>query len=355
MRRRATGAPLTTAGERWAFLVTAVLVLAVVLLVRQALQAPPESPQCPDNDCAEPFSFAVIGDYPYSEAQQKEMPKVVDQINADPDLAIIAHLGDIKSEGACSTAYYRQIKAQFDRFADPLVYTFGDNEWTDCFRPSSGRGYNPLERLDTIRGIFVAKAGRTLGKSEPVTSQAKEGFPENVRYDRANVSFATFHAVGPRNGLAPWPGQTGPTAAQAAEVRERTAAANEHIRATFDTAREKRNRAVVLMTQADMFAPSFRVTADARPYSTIVSTIAEEAADFSGPVYLFNGDSHEYVSEQPLAKGSKWLTTYDVPAVENLTRITIDGDRNHTNYLKVTIRPYFTKVLAYTRVPFIGQ
>ena len=44
-----------------------------------------------------PFTFAVIGDIPYGDAQIARFPRVVDQINADPAVAFVDHLGDIKS------------------------------------------------------------------------------------------------------------------------------------------------------------------------------------------------------------------------------------------------------------------
>ena len=57
-------------------------------------------------------------------------------------------------------------------FADPLVYTPGDNEWTDCHRTSNG-GYTPTERLDVIRTTFFPQPGLTLGKQRrPVDAQA---------------------------------------------------------------------------------------------------------------------------------------------------------------------------------------
>ena len=44
----------------------------------------------------------------------------------------------------------------------PLLYTPGDNEWTDCHRPAAGR-YNPLERLDAVRATFFDALGSRLG------------------------------------------------------------------------------------------------------------------------------------------------------------------------------------------------
>jgi hypothetical protein len=72
-----------------------------------------------------------------------------------------------------------------------------------------------------------------------------------------------------------------------------------------------------------------------------------------GPVYLFNGDSHIYNKDQPLASGSTWLTFYKQnTAANNLTRITVDGSTAVNNYLRVTIQPKGPDVLAWTKVPF---
>src|SRR5690348_6541540 len=91
-----------------------------------------------------PFSIAVIGDVPYSAAQLAAFPGWVRQIDAAPGVGATVHLGDIKDgESRCDDAYYARIARLFARFADPLVYTPGDNEWTDCHRPDDG-GYNPL-------------------------------------------------------------------------------------------------------------------------------------------------------------------------------------------------------------------
>jgi hypothetical protein len=87
-------------------------------------------------------------------------------INADTDVALVDHLGDIKSGSSmCTDEYFSMIKSQFDRFRDPLVYTVGDNEWTDCHRANNG-AYNPLERLDKIRQIFFPHPGLTLGEAD---------------------------------------------------------------------------------------------------------------------------------------------------------------------------------------------
>jgi hypothetical protein len=303
-----------------------------------------------------PFTFAVIGDIPYGDAEIAAFPSYISQINADPDVQFVDHVGDIKNgSSVCSDAYFQMIKSDFDRFKDPLVYTVGDNEWTDCHRPNNG-AYNPLERLAAIRNVFFPRPGRTLGQnSVSVTSQADEGYPENVRYTRADVAFAALDIVGSNNSMAPWTGNTAPTPEQAAEVLGRTSAVVQLIHDTFDAARRHHDKAVTLLTQADMFDPTVTnpTFADYYAFQPIVRTIAQESAKFDGPVYLFNGDSHVYNSDKPLAEGSKWLSFYGLKTTApNLSRITIDGSSNATDWLKVTIAPGSKQVLSWTRVPF---
>lgn len=309
------------------------------------------------------YTFAVIGDIPYGSAQIAELPARIAQINADPAVRWVDHLGDIKNGSTvCSDEYFASIKADFDAFEDPLVYTPGDNEWTDCHRLNNG-GYNPLERLAAVRSVFFPQPGRTLGqRSARVQSQAALGLPENVRWTRADVAFAALHITGSNNGTLPWTGQTSTTPEQAAEVAARSAAVIKEIRATFADARRAHRRAVVLLTQADMFDPNVGppspVFFDA--FGPIVATIAAQAASYPGPVYLINGDSHLYNVDQPLAAGSSWLDFYGVTtAADNLTRITVDGSDNATNYLRVTVtggsRDHHRArrdVLTWERVPY---
>lgn len=302
------------------------------------------------------FAFALIGDIPYGDAQIANFPNVVKQINADPAVQFVDHLGDIKSGSTqCSDAYFAQIKADFDTFVDPLVYTVGDNEWTDCHRVNNG-SYNPLERLAKIRSVFFSRPGYTMGRhAVPVTSQASLGIPEDVRYTRGNVAFAALHVIGSNNSTAPWTGNTGPTVQQSAEVAGRTDAVIKSIRATFDQAREEHNRSVVLMMQADMFDPTVPnpAFADYSAFQPIIAAIAKESAAFRGPVFLFNGDSHVYNSDKPLAQGSKWLSFYGIAgAVPNLSRVTVDGSTGVNSYLRVTIDPHNPAVLSWVAVPF---
>lgn len=110
-----------------------------------------------------PLTLAVIGDTPYGEDQVAAFPALVHDVNGDSNVDLVLHLGDIKNgSSTCTDERFRSLRALYDTFKDPFVYTPGDNEWTDCHRPSAG-GYIPTERLASLREIFYPKPGTTLG------------------------------------------------------------------------------------------------------------------------------------------------------------------------------------------------
>lgn len=303
------------------------------------------------------LSFAVIGDVPYGAAEIAAFPGWIQQINA-ADPAFTIHVGDIKNGSSrCDDAYYRSIRADFDTFTGPLVYTPGDNEWTDCHRVNNG-GYNPLERLDFDRSVFFSDPGRTLGqKPMTVASQAATGHPENVSFRARGVDFATLHVVGSNDGRQPWTGLglTTPTSEQLAQEDARMAAAVAQVRTAFATARQKHDRAVALFLQADMFDPTYPPQwSDISAFQPLVRELVAQSSTFAGQVYLVNGDSHIYNSDKPLATGSPWLARYGVTgAADNLERITVDGSDHNVDWLKVTVnRPGSADVLSWERVPY---
>ncbi len=135
----------------------------------------------------------------------------------------------------------------------------------------------------------------------------------------------------------------------------RTAADIGLIRDTFAHARSTRAHAVVLLTQADMFDPTVTgpLFSDYFGFQSIVRAIAEESVRFTGPVYLFNGDSHVFNQDHPLAVGSPWLAFYGVKApTTNLARITVEGSTAVDEWLKVTVDKHDPAVLTIQPIPF---
>jgi len=328
-------------------------------LATLALASPSLSVPAPGQDKPSSTTFAVIGDVPYGAVQIAAFPGWVDRINDQAGLDLAFHVGDIKNGSSlCTDAYSAMIRAQFDRFQMPLLYTPGDNEWTDCHRTAAGT-YNPLERLDALRAAFYETPGLTLGSPMKVTSQADLGFPENQSLRTRGIEMATLHVVGSNNDRAPWTGLglIAPTSEQLAEETTRMAAAINLVEDTFARARQTNARAVAIFQQADMFDPSYQPTWDVSAFKPLVQTLVDEASTFDGEVYLFDGDSHVYNVDRPLAAGSRWLAIHGVQgSADNLTRITVDGEANNTNFLQVTVnRPGADHVLSWERVPYDSQ
>jgi len=103
---------------------------------------------------ANTLTLAVFGDWPYSSLLLNAAPLLLDSINSDPKVRLVMHVGDIHSGSMlCTLQWNLQIHDLFQQFKDPLVYTPGDNEWTDCHRPAEGN-QNPLTELANIRSLF---------------------------------------------------------------------------------------------------------------------------------------------------------------------------------------------------------
>ena len=299
------------------------------------------------------YVFGVIGDVPYGAAQVVAFPGWVDQISADPDVRFVAHVGDIKSGSTvCSDPYFDFIRGEFDRFDSPLVFTPGDNEWTDCHRPNNG-AYDPYERLDALRAEFFPEPGVTLGAAT-MKVDPQPGFPENVDWHAARVTFTTAHVVGSNNGMAPWTGATEPNDRQVTEVAARNDANIAQLGEAFAQAEQRHDRAVVIFQQADMFDQTYSPTfAEVSAFKSWVQALIDESDAFGRPVYLFDGDSHVYNVDKPLAPGSKWLALYAAEGTAgNLTRITVDGSSNNTDWLKVQVHRTGPEVMTWEQIPY---
>src|SRR5262249_44113792 len=101
------------------------------------------------------INVAVFGDSPYGvdapfggkttdTSELQATPAFIDSINADPSISFVLHVGDIHSgKQYCTQGYDTTIYSLWAGFQHPLVYTPGDNEWTDCHKVGEGGGaYN---------------------------------------------------------------------------------------------------------------------------------------------------------------------------------------------------------------------
>jgi hypothetical protein len=282
-----------------------------------------------------PIDLAIIGDTPYGAAQIEDFPNLLSAIDADDRISTVVHLGDIKNGSSrCDDAYFAQIFAGFSTLTIPLVYTPGDNEWTDCHRANNG-AYDPLERLDAIRKLFFPVPGLALGGGfKQVLAQSEDAgfakFVENQIWYESSVAFGTVHVVGSNDSTPPWytDDTTGTKvddpARRDAERTARNAANLAWVDRLFDIATEQKAAGAVLIMQADMFdAFSVANNVPLNAFDAITQKIATRAKAFGKPVLLLQGDSHAFIADKPLENGNALHGV--TAAVPNLTRIVVQG------------------------------
>lgn len=270
---------------------------------------------------AAPFKFVALGDMPYKlpddYARFEALIGDVNKLNP----AFTIHVGDIKSGSTpCSDENFQKVKDEFGLFQNPLIYTPGDNEWTDCHREKAGK-FDPLERLGKIREMFFKEQGDKSFGQKPITLTRQPSLIENSRWAQGGVIFSTIHVVGSNNGMER-------NIASVGEYFARNAANLEWIKATFAEAKEKNAPAVVIAFQADLFYGSPVLLTDVGLRDT-VTTLATEAKAYGKPVLLIQGDSHTLVIDHPLteAGANTFLgQTAASPALRNVTRLQVMGE-----------------------------
>ena len=274
------------------------------------------------------FAFVAIGDFPYHRggARDETYTRLIDTVNAArPDFVI--HVGDFKSgKTLCSDERFALERDMLNSFESAVIYTPGDNEWTDCHRTNNG-GYDPVERLAMLRSMFFA-GDRSFGRRpidllRQTSVDARAPTPENAFWWHNGIAFATVHVVGSNNN-----------ADDTREFPARDAANAAWIGHAFARATEARSTALVLALHADIFEMSgrrdgFRATQEA---------IEHGARAFGGPVLVIHGDSHRFVIDQALIDFA--------PDIDNVTRLQVFGDAE-VHAVRVLIDPSTPGVFAF--------
>src|SRR5262245_6913565 len=326
------------------------------------------------------LTLAVFGDSPYldpsfpPQSEFKATPAFIDTINADSSVQEIVQVGDIHSGSEpCTVAYDRSIYSLWTAFRKPLVYTPGDNEWSDCTKAKEEPGSDfddvvnhpdmPLDQLGVVRNIFFATPGRTLGQQPmQVISQADALDPayptdaqyvENVMWKQSKTVFVTVNVPGgSNNDIDPWYAKTHSTPwnpHQQTEMDQRTDADVRWLNKAFAMAEADNAHSVVIIGQSDMWdttdAPSHQTN-----YERIIAAMAFNSAAYGKPVLYLNGDSHIYRSDNPLQQNSTCHTEGDPCAkdawlqhpyynVPNFHRIVVHGSTFPMEWLKLSIDP----------------
>jgi len=256
----------------------------------------------PAAQAAGSFKIGLIGDTGYSASQDADLLAVRASM-AGSSLAFEAHDGDIQKEGsACTDSRLQSVRDVFNGFSAPFVYTPGDNEWANCPSPST--------RLAAIRRTFFSSS-QTLGKSKMSVSR-QSGTPENARWSRSGVYFATLNVPGPS-------GSGGPTSADVSWLNK-----------TFDAAEAAGAVGVMIIQQDNPFSGGTP--------SALLSALKSRTIKFKKPVVIVHGDTHTHRVDKP------WS---DVP---NFTRVETFAESGSRKWVKATVDPASAGVFSFSSV-----
>ena len=309
---------------------------------------------------AERFHFVALGDTAYN--LDRDLPvyeRLITAINGSTP-AFTIHVGDTWGALACTEENHRWVRGWFDKYDHPVVYTPGDNEWTDCRDPDLLDAYNrivqgngtaadmavmgearqfdnafaatsytdTLASLSTIREVFFATNQSLGARSMTLTRQPDqsdfEDMAENARWERGGVLFATVSVPGSATGFTINDGD------RAAEAMERNRANVAWLKAAFEHATASDARAVVIAMHASLFfdgegnqdfGKQLRGGAEG-PYFWVALAIRDLAAAYGRPVLVVHGDLHEFVVDQPflVSQGES-----QPPKFGNVTRLQVFG------------------------------
>lgn len=294
---------------------------------------------------AEGFKFIALGDNPYGVPAEvnPSFEALIKTIN-ERNPAFAVHIGDTKSGSTpCDNAMLDQQLKYMNSFASAMIYTPGDNEWTDCHREKAGK-FDPLERLEYLRKAYFADSAKSLGavpmaeESQSVIMADKFAkFVENRRFTKDGVTFMTAHMVGSNNNFE----IRDPKAV--AEFFQRDAANVAWLESTFDAAKAQDAKAVVVAFQADMFEFDFNAFQDETflrhsGFANFGKALVTKATEFGKPVLIIYGDSHIYRVFRPFTK-----------TAPNIMALEVFGETD-MNAVEVTVEPNDPAVFSFKPV-----
>jgi hypothetical protein len=322
------------------------------------------------------YAIGLWGDLPYSDVQaQIGVPNMIADMNKQ-NLAFTVHDGDFKGGNSiansvtpttCSDALYNQSIGYLNALKAPAAFTPGDNDWTDCDRPSNG-AFNSEERLKRERALFFGTP-YTLGKRR-LKQEVQAVYVENRRWNVGRITYVTLNVQGSCNNLCD-------TTPDPAEYAARNKANITWLRETFAQAKSRKSVAVMIIAQADpgwdlsdvtraplrnprtlaelampIAAADLLDVTKLKPvdpkldgYKDYLVALREEVIAFRKPVSYVHGDSHYQRIDKPFLddKGRR---------LENFTRVETPGSNiangnNDVQWVKVYVDPGSREVFSY--------
>lgn len=275
------------------------------------------------------FRFLATGDLPYSDVQEPKFRDLLQQSETE-DFAFLMHVGDFKAQAQpCSDENFIKIRDLFQAYPKPVVYTPGDNEWTDCH----GVGADPLERLEKVRELFyedkntlrLEKLGVQFQSATPQYSR----YVENYRFTKSGVLFVVVHVAGSNNN------RRNNDAAAMNEYKLRVEANQAFLKQSFAEAVKMDAKAVAVVIHAN---PDFE-TGKKNGFVDFRATMNDFLSSYDKPVVCIHGDTHYYRIDKPF-KGK------DKKTFMKFTRLEVFGSPNVAG-VAVTVDPADPLVFSY--------
>lgn len=301
------------------------------------------------------FSFGLWGDMPYEKNNDAQATAAVIRSIDRSQVAFSIFNGDIKDgSSACTDEAFTRTVKTFNAMKAPVVYTPGDNEWTDCHRKNNG-GWNNLERLDTLRRLMFEDS-RSFGRRKLALEHQEAPFVENTRFRKDGITFVQVNVPGSNNNRvlddkecsAKSVRSAADCEANNAEYATRNVAVNRWIESSFAQARQRKDAGLVLVLQGD---PGFDLpeTEDVdeaktrgwnRPasgYKDLMETVIRETKTFAGQVLFVHGDTHVFKHDKPLHA--------PLDLLPNFTRLQTFGSPNN-HWVHVTVEKHLPHVFT---------
>lgn len=295
------------------------------------------------------YSIALTGDMPYDAKGVLQTPAVIADINNNPIINFTLFDGDTMSGKGdkCTDAIYASVKTNFfDKFAKPIFYSVGDNEWVDCDRVVKG-AYDPMNRLALVRSTNFQKAdgsyislGQTTLRGINILHDAT--YPEMQLFTYKGITYILPHVPGSANNAAVTSDKfktynDTATDGNDVEYKARDAANVAWINKGFAKAVTDGSIGVIVVVQADMDWEGFARDAAApnnensAAFAAVKQALLTNTLAFKKPVLLQNGDQHWFQVDMPMNETAGKLVERDKGSlVENFTRVqTFGSGFNH--------------------------
>ena len=313
------------------------------------------------------YAIGLWGDLPYS-------PTAGDRRRAEPDrrherAEAGVHGARRRPQGGRGARcddddLYADALGYFNALEAPAMFTPGDNDWTDCDRPTDG-GFNSLERLDYERRLFfstpfslgqhrmrqeVQTAPLCLGVSGPVAVRREPPLDDRRRHVR-DAERPGLVQQPLRHGARSRPSSRRATPPTSPGCRRPSTQANgasdsaavmliSQANPGWDRSRSRRARRCATRGRSSQ--------TDGQPdgFDDSSPRCATEVIAFRKPVAYVHGDSHYFRIDKPFL---------DAPGrrLENFTRVETFGDNqangnNDVHWVKVARRrPHSREVFAF--------